>query len=175
MGLPLAGANTVAVQIFPIADLALVAHLASANSPKGSTVFHTGCPATIVVLSKLTSGSGTLKCKSAATVAGCTYGSPDVSLSCSGTSLQACTWNSGSDQTALPLTATYLYSGVEQSTAGDVVFADLVILVLYRVPKGKEWGSVKHSISLAGAADDFTNTDFADQATGSGIISLAIA
>lgn len=157
MSLPQSDCNLVGNHVYPIADLGLAVTVTSAAAV-GSTVITTGYAATIVVLSTLASGSGTLKLKTAATAAGVTYGSPDVSLSVSGTSLQAAT---------TATTASTLFFGLQQSAGTTATWDELAVLVLYELTAGEDWFSVRsNAINAVG------NTTVGD---GGGTLDLDIA
>ena len=126
MSLPQNGANGVFVQVYPLADLSQSATVPSSAADDG-TVFHTLCPATVHIISKLTSGAGTIKIDRAATSAAISYGGADVSTTVSGTGEQ-----SGG---TLDTTASELYVGIQlASTTATAVWNQLCILVLYRLP-----------------------------------------
>ena len=156
MALPQTQANVVGSHVYPIADLGLASTVTSAANVD-SEVITTGYPATLVILSKLTSGSGTLKVDIAATAGAINYSSPTLTMSLSGTSLQAGT---------VDTTASELFVGLQQSSGSSMVFDQLAVLVLYELTAGEEWFEVKSSINAVG------NSTVGDS---SGVIDLDIA
>ena len=137
MAIPSGGANLVGTHTLAITDLGLSASITSA-ADDDSTVIHTCVPAKVIVISKLTSGSGTIKAKVAATSGAVTYGSPTGSLSASGTSQQVLTFATDADN---------LYCGIQLSSASTAEWNDLDVFVLYDVLPGLESSSIKHAIN----------------------------
>lgn len=156
MSKPAQEANLIGTHVYPIADLGLATTVTSAAAV-GSTVITTGYPATVVVLSKLTSGSGTLKLDIAATAAAISYGSPSVSLSVSGTSLQVA---------SVDTSTTELFVGLQQSAGTTATWEQLAMLVLYELTAGEEWFCIRDGINSVG------NNTIGD---GSGVLTLTIA
>jgi len=140
MSLPSQEANICASHIYPVADLGLAVTVTSAATVAG-TPFTTGYPATVLVLSSLTSGSGTLKIDVADTAADVSYGSPTASLSCTGTGQQCITVDTNSAD---------CFVGIQQSSGSTAVWNQLVVLALYEMTAGEDWYSVRSGINSVG-------------------------
>jgi hypothetical protein len=156
MSLPQTEQNAVCTVVRPIADLGLASTVTSAANVT-STPFTTGCPATVIVISKLTSGSGTLTIDRAASAGAINHGAPDNTLSVSGTAHQVSVLDTSSSE---------LFVGLRQSSAGSAVWDDLVVLVLYALTDGEEWFAVRSS------ANAVMNDTVGD---GSGVLDMSIA
>lgn len=157
--LPTAGANMVVTQVYPIADLGLAAVVTSAAT-KQSTVSHTGCPATLHVVSKLSSSDdGTLKLAIADTEANITYASGTTDLTVTGTAEQSVTVNT---------TATDLFWGIEQVSTGSTTWAQLAVFVMYRLPDELLIPEIKSFGQNICSATTNSNS-------GSGVVTLTIA
>jgi hypothetical protein len=139
----------------PTTDLGLETTLA-ANASATSDGVTTASPATVVVISKLTSGDATLKIDIAATAAAIDFSSPTASLSLSGTDYQS---------TVVNTTSSALFVAFQQiAGSGGVVFDDLAFLVLYEISDGMDWLSGLRSSSNCIAASTIGD--------GSGVIDL---
>jgi hypothetical protein len=141
MSLPQKEANLVGTHVYPVADLGLSASLASGSTDTGTT-FSTGMPATVVLLSKLTSGSADIKIDRASAAGSINFSSPDVTLACSGTSLQVA---------SLDTTSSELFVGIQQVTSGSAaVWNQLAVMVLYELTAGEDWFSVRSGANAVG-------------------------
>ena len=145
MSIPVAQANIVGVHSYATTDLGIAASLTSAQTGT-STPISTGTGATVVILSQLSSGSGTLKIDIADTAANINFGSPSQSVSLSGTSVQAAVQQTTASETYLGLEVTPGGSGIAWDTAAGKV--SLSVLVLYERKDGQEWFNVASSINM---------------------------
>lgn len=167
MALPINDQNLTGSHCYPIQDLGLTATIANSASSAVAS-FSTGFPATIVVLSSLVSGGGTLYLSRADAAANLNFNaSPTVSLTLSGTSLQA---------TTLDTTSAALYGGIRiVAGATGPGFTNLAVLVLYELRGGEDWFSVRAgSLNAVGGTWGNVGYDPTGYQDGSGVINLAV-
>lgn len=157
MSLPTKEVNVVASHIYPVTDLAMSATLAS-SATSTSTSFSTGVPCTLVIVTKLTSGSGDLKIDRAAAASSVAFGSPDVTLAMSGTGYQA---------TVLDTTTSEMFVGLKVEPGGSgIAFEKFAVLALYEGEVGEFGADVQAAINLV------ANTTVASK-DGDGLVNLA--
>lgn len=157
MALPNNDNNLVGSHVLPITDMGLSTTL-SANASDTGTAFSTAVPATIVVVSKLSAGDGTLKVDVAATAADIDFSSPTATLSLTGTSRQV---------VSVDTTTSALFANIQQiAGSGGVTFEELAVLVLYELTTGEEWENIRSG------HNSVANNTIGD---GSGVFSLDIS
>ena len=128
MSAPSKSINVLAAHMYAVTDLGMTMSLASSATSTSST-FSSGIPATIVVISKLSAGSGDLKIDRAAIASSVAFSSPDVTLACSGTSYQVA---------ILDTTSSELVVGLKAEPGGSgMTFSKLAVLVCYEATKGE--------------------------------------
>lgn len=145
MAIPVSEVNIIGFHPYSGSDLGLSASLTSAQTGT-STPISTGTGATVIVLSQLSSGSGTLKIDRADTAANIDFGSPSQSVSLSGTSIQAAVQQTTASETYLGMQVTPGVSGITwDQTSGKL---GLTVLVLFERIAGQEWYNVAGSLNM---------------------------
>lgn len=157
MSLPTKEVNVVSAHAYPVTDLAMSATLAS-SATSTSTSFSTGVPCTLVIVTKLTSGSGDLKIDRAAAASSVAFGSPDVTLAMSGTGYQVA---------VLDTTTSEMFVGLKVEPGGSgIAFEKFAVFAHYELTSGESWFDIPSAINAV------ANTTLNGR-DGTGLVSLS--
>lgn len=175
MSVPTVQQDGVFTHVYPVEDLGLVATYAASTSGLNydGTVFSTGMPATVLVLTKLSAGSGTLKIAVAASGVTPDFSSPAVTLSLTGTSMQVANTNtaftySDSSGSTTTISVDQRFVGIRLTPGGTgMTISQMAVLVIYELTPGEDW-----FLGLRGSANAVANRTVGD---GSGVLALTPA
>lgn len=147
MALPTVGCNIVGHRITP-AELGLSAGTILATaSPLDLTAFATAVPETLVVLCRLSSGSGTLTVDTTATGA---YASATATATLSGT---------GYVGLVVDTDATNFYASVRLATTANMIVDRFLVLPLAELCEGEEFRSVRAGLNAVSSDNMAPDSD----------------